>query len=75
MTRQRAAHAHVWRPIETAPNGAAVLVARSTGDVELVTAQDNDYEWIPYVADGLNRATHWMPVPKPPRIRKYTRSQ
>jgi hypothetical protein len=55
-----------WKPIETAPNDETILVFRSNGEYQLVQAEDNDYEWTPFVADGLNRPTHWMPPPAPP---------
>lgn len=55
-----------WQPIETAPNEKAILVARSRGEIEFVSAEDNDYNWVPYVDDGLDRPTHWYPVPEHP---------
>jgi hypothetical protein len=56
-----------WQPIETAPNDTTILVYRSTGEFQLIQAEDNDYTWQPFVADGLDRPTHWMPLPAPPR--------
>lgn len=55
-----------WQPIETAPNDASILVYRSTGEYQLVQAEDNDYTWQPSIPDGLDRPTHWMPLPSAP---------
>lgn len=56
-----------WQPIETAPNGETILVFRSNYEYQLVQAEENDYTWQPYVADGFDRPTHWMYPPKPPK--------
>lgn len=56
-----------WQPIETAPNNQSILVARSPGYIELVDAEDNDYDWGPYEDNGLDNPTHWMPLPELPR--------
>lgn len=55
-----------WQPIETAPNDVSILVWRSPGHIDLVTAEENDYSWRPYVADGLDRPTHWRLPPNGP---------
>lgn len=58
----------LWRPIETAPNDQTILVFRPKGrQYDLVQAEDNDYNWTPYKRDGLDRPSHWMPVPEPPK--------
>lgn len=49
-----------WQPIETAPSGCDILV--TNGDVT----------WIDWKSDGAfwqqqDDATHWMPLPEPPR--------
>lgn len=64
-----AALRNLWQPIETAPNGEAILiVTRYRGEylVEFIEADDNDFNWEPYKEDGLRRPTHWMPPPLPP---------
>lgn len=61
-----------WLPIETAPNNEAILVRYDNGKVELVTEDDNDYEWEAYDsknqnAFGISKPTHWMLLPEPPK--------
>lgn len=59
-----------WMPIETAPNDVAIIIARDNGEVEFVTAEDNDYSWAPYFGpscDFISSPTHWMPIPDPPK--------
>lgn len=62
-----------WQPIETAPNGVSILVEYTGGEICLIDAQDNDYNWEPW--DGIDRSQFgvqtpikWMPTPKGSRI-------
>lgn len=61
-----------WKPIETAPNDKAILVRSDNDEVEVIAAEDNDYDWQPY--DGLNQGpgitkpTHWMAVSELPPV-------
>ena len=54
-----------WRPIETAPkDGRSVLFATpEPGDWRYHLCRDDDYH---NGAFWLKKATHWMPLPKPP---------
>ena len=57
-----------WKPIATAPTGRTILIWRPVRRAyELVQATDNDYDWMPYKADGLDRPSHWMFPPSPPQ--------
>lgn len=52
-----------WKPIETAPNGEAILVYRDNGEMELVSEDDNDFEWTAYDGKrvpGVSKPTHWF---------------
>jgi hypothetical protein len=68
-----------WKPIETAPNGQTILIARRMGDgaqyIELVDACDNDYDWTPWKNDGIDRPTHWMEPPALPKLSKVKRAK
>lgn len=57
-----------WLPIESAPNNKAILVHYDDGDIELISAQDNEYSWITYTVkeDFCTKPTHWRPLPLPP---------
>lgn len=59
-----------WKPIETAPKDTAILVAYQSREIELIGADDNDYDWQPcppgQKQGGIDRPTHWMPLPNPP---------
>lgn len=66
-----------WRPIETAPNGKSILVAYDNGRVDFVEDEDNDYTWEPYTGPaghGINRPTHWMPIPSAPSTKRGAQS-
>lgn len=59
----------IWHPIETAPDGIAILIAYDSKRVDFKSAEDNQgYEFQPY--DGkrerfLEKPTHWMRVEAP----------
>jgi hypothetical protein len=57
-----------WQPIETAPNDETILVAYDDGTVEVIDADDNDYEWEAYKGrrGGIIAPTHWMHPPVAP---------
>ena len=69
---EQAVAAPNWLPMDSCPNDVAILISRDNGSVELVTADDNDYNWQPY--DGkeryVDKPNGWMyapdPVTKPP---------
>ena|ERR1700685_3338201 len=71
----------VWRPIETAPHDAVVLIFLSCPGIDVIDdiviarwEDDEDFPdggaWYPACADGGMPidvpATHWMPMPAPP---------
>lgn len=60
-----------WQPIETAPNGEAVLLARIDGDY-LHWATDAKKSrigfWSTLNGRSVNEPTHWMPLPTPPKL-------
>ena len=57
-----------WLPIETAPNNQAIMVHYDDGNIEIITADDNDYSWIAYTVkeDFVTKTTHWRPLPASP---------
>jgi hypothetical protein len=63
-----------WQPIETAPtDGRAVLVANEVGVGEAQYFEGEGGWWwantapTDYVDGQVERPTHWMPLPDPPR--------
>lgn len=70
----------VWRPMESAPNGVTILVARAQRKlryVGLVTAEDNDYNWSLFDhemhADGFDCAYAWAYPPAAPQLSKLVK--
>lgn len=63
-----------WMPIETAPEGEAVLLAYKFGLGVAVAHKDEDGVWHGHEGsnwgDGLARFSHWMPEPPPPTDRR-----
>lgn len=62
-----------WKPIETAPRGETILVARRGSDgkkyVDLVPGEDNDFVWSAYLPwEGLDQPYAWAEPPKPPPL-------
>ena len=59
-----------WQPIETAPKGAAVLLAYKFGLGSAIGHKDEAGMWHGHEGsdwrDGLARFSHWMPLPDPP---------
>jgi hypothetical protein len=55
-----------WQPIETAPEGQSILLGWFVADFWRIE-QSSRYNstW-----RALQRATHWMPLPKPPEEQK-----
>ena len=49
-----------WRPIETAPHGQRVLLARKSGRVQID-------DWADYCNYNHPEFTHWQPLPEPPK--------
>lgn len=51
-----------WKPIDTAPNDTALLVAYDRGYIRAITASENDYLWARYEGPirGVDMPTHWM---------------
>lgn len=68
-TKMKLMAPYIWHPIETAPDGVAILVAYDNKSVDFKDAEENQgYEWQPY--DGkrerwLQKPTHWMRVEAP----------
>jgi hypothetical protein len=71
----------VWRPIDTAPHDAVVLIFLACPGIDVIDdiviarwEDDPDFPdggaWYPACADGGMPidvpATHWMPMPAPP---------
>jgi hypothetical protein len=69
-----------WQPIETAPEGGFVLICDANdGDYDVTVSAawfesgkgwfvdvDSNGELLPYASN----ATHWMPLPEPPKVTK-----
>ena len=59
-----------WKPIESAPECVAVLVARH-GSIMMIAMFEADgmggMGWYDISGGGISGATHWHPLPDPPR--------
>ena len=63
-------HSVGWRPIETAPAGVPVLLARRGAIMTIATFESNWDEgmaWYDTSGQCIFAATHWRQLPDPPR--------
>lgn len=53
-----------WRSIETAPNRETIIVLRDDDTVEIVPADDNDFNWVPYTKRETfcTKPMGWLPM-------------
>lgn len=67
-----------WLPMESCPNDVAILISRDNGEVEYITADDNDYDWQPYKGPrrrGVDRPNGWMTAPKAKALQNRNRAK
>jgi hypothetical protein len=67
----RRVDAMAWQPIETAPKDGGALLGCYLTDSSSVTRvmfwDDEDGRWVTAGGGLSHQATHWMPLPAPPR--------
>ena len=54
-----------WQPIAAAPNGESILIMRDDWSMQVIHAEDNDYDWMPWdgeVGDGWLSPMLWFPA-------------
>lgn len=54
-----------WQPIAAAPNGESILIMRDDWSMQVIHAEDNDYDWMPWegeVGDGWVSPMLWFPA-------------